>query len=274
MLLSCSLPSSRAGQPLSVTFGYQYGAVRVGVEHGTVQYSEKVIGPCILGWAAGAGAGAGAVAGLRLRFWTVGLNWNSSWHSSRSTNSTLDDAGQREPERGHRVVSTAQHSTAQHSTLARSHSHCHRSPLTYSTCPPSHDALRAHGIIPQKAPSRSPSPELPNQSELRDQALKQATVDDIDLELEDALGDEEEQILLRLRQQRIAQLATETKRHRFGRVYPIGRPDYTREVTEASKLDSDPDGDQDDPHETGAASALAPPKSKGTGVVCFLYKDG
>ncbi|KIP10289.1 hypothetical protein PHLGIDRAFT_65912, partial [Phlebiopsis gigantea 11061_1 CR5-6] len=45
---------------------------------------------------------------------------------------------------------------------------------------------------------------------------------------------------------------------RFGRVYPIGRDDYTREVTEASKIDND-DADM---------------SGKGTGVVCFLYKDG
>jgi hypothetical protein len=40
-------------------------------------------------------------------------------------------------------------------------------------------------------------------------------------------------------------------------VYPIGREEYTREVTEASLIDQDDDDDE-----------------KGTGVVCFLYKDG
>ncbi|KAI0032336.1 hypothetical protein K488DRAFT_38545, partial [Vararia minispora EC-137] len=43
---------------------------------------------------------------------------------------------------------------------------------------------------------------------------------------------------------------------RFGEVLPIGRDDYTREVTEASKVDD----------EEGSG--------RGTGVVCFLYKDG
>lgn len=47
------------------------------------------------------------------------------------------------------------------------------------------------------------------------------------------------------------------KRARFGRLYPIGREDYTREVTEASKVN-----EEDDQVE------------RGTGVVCFLYKDG
>jgi hypothetical protein len=40
-------------------------------------------------------------------------------------------------------------------------------------------------------------------------------------------------------------------------VYPISREDYTREVTEASGVDEFDDN-------TG----------NGTGVVCFLYKDG
>ena len=40
-------------------------------------------------------------------------------------------------------------------------------------------------------------------------------------------------------------------------MYPIGREDYTREVSEASEVDEDDDKD-----------------GKGTGVVCFLYKDG
>ncbi|GAC73848.1 conserved phosducin-like protein [Moesziomyces antarcticus T-34] len=134
-----------------------------------------------------------------------------------------------------------------------------------------HDALRAHGIIPPKPPSRSPSPELPNASELRSQALKQATVSDLDLELEGAVDDEEERLLDKIRRQRMAQLRAETTKARFGRVYPISRPDYTREVTEASKTDPD----------TDAESAPAQPaegtdkqRQGGTGVVCFLYKDG
>ncbi|PWZ01399.1 thioredoxin-like protein [Testicularia cyperi] len=141
-----------------------------------------------------------------------------------------------------------------------------------------HDALRAHGIIPPKAPSRSPSPELPTASELRSSALKQATVEDLDLELEDKLDDAEERLLEKIRRQRMAQLRHETKRARFGRVYPITRPDYTREVTEASKFDPDADPEEDEQQQqhTTATSSGGPDAKprKGTGVVCFLYKDG
>ncbi|EST06538.1 Phosducin, thioredoxin-like domain protein [Kalmanozyma brasiliensis GHG001] len=134
-----------------------------------------------------------------------------------------------------------------------------------------HDALRAHGIIPPKPPSRSPSPELPSASELRSQSLKQATVDDLDLELETALDDEEEKLLEKIRRQRMSQLRAETKKARFGRVYPISRPDYTREVTEASKVDPDADPDSTT-NESGEWADKQ--RTGGTGVVCFLYKNG
>ena len=84
----------------------------------------------------------------------------------------------------------------------------------------------------------------------------QATVADLDEELETA-DDDEERILFRLRQQRMQELSSSAKMARFGRVYPISRPDYTREVTDASKEDISPAGTDD--------------SRKGTGVVCFLY---
>ncbi|CAO1635551.1 unnamed protein product [Sympodiomycopsis kandeliae] len=149
------------------------------------------------------------------------------------------------------------------------------------------DALRAHGIIPPKKPSRSPSPELPTEAETRSAALNNATLDEIDRALEaDGLGpdhDAEENLLLRLREQRLEALAKERKLGRFGRVYPISRPDYTREVTEASKEDPEADAaadqeeeEEDSKFETGAGSGgkeSTKKERKGTGVVCLLYKD-
>lgn len=96
-------------------------------------------------------------------------------------------------------------------------------------------------------------------------------------------------MLLKIRQQRMEALAQESRRGRFGRVYPISRPDYTREVTLASKTNPDTgratdisDGDKvndDGIAETGAGAvggdkqSAKPEQRKGTGVVCFLYKD-
>ncbi|UZJ54731.1 hypothetical protein CBS101457_004051 [Exobasidium rhododendri] len=126
------------------------------------------------------------------------------------------------------------------------------------------DALRARGIIPAKPPSRSPSPEAPEPSEVRNSQLKKATVSDLDAEidaLENVDDDEEERRLLALRRKRLQDLAREKSRGLFGRVYPITRPDYTREVTDASKAQQE---------EVEGEEARA----KGTGVVCFLYKEG
>jgi hypothetical protein len=60
-----------------------------------------------------------------------------------------------------------------------------------------------------------------------------------------------------IRRKRIREEKQDELRARFGRIYPIGREDYTREVTDASNID-----EEDDDNE------------RGTGVVCFLYKDG
>ncbi|SAM60649.1 related to phosducin homolog, likely to be involved in regulation of pheromone response [Ustilago bromivora] len=142
-----------------------------------------------------------------------------------------------------------------------------------------HDALRAHGIIPPKPPSRSPSPELPTANELRTSSLKQAAVEDLDLELEGKIDDEEEKLVEKIRRQRMSQLRTETKKARFGRVYPISRPDYTREVTEASKIDPDANPEsqlqiEQEERNSNGTSAASKQRHGGTGVVCFLYKDG
>lgn len=112
---------------------------------------------------------------------------------------------------------------------------------------------------------------------MRSNRLKQATVEDIDDELEllkpnaeDA--DDEEKRLLALRRKRLEDLMKEHKRGRFGRVYPIARQDYSREVTEASKEDSNNDeGEQEMVSDENGGEK---PARNGTGVVCFLYNDG
>ena len=71
----------------------------------------------------------------------------------------------------------------------------------------------------------------------------------------DANDDELERLAEKFRRQRLEEIKN-AESARFGRVYPIGRDDYTREVTEASKV------------------AIPGDPGKGTGVVCLLYKDG
>ena len=115
--------------------------------------------------------------------------------------------------------------------------------------------MRKYGIIPERPPvPRSPSPPpSPSLSDLLDDATPQGLRE----RAEDTRDDKTERAIEALRRKRLREERTEAKRARFGRLYPIGRDDYTREVTEASKIDDNDDKLQ-----------------RGTGVVCFLYKDG
>jgi hypothetical protein len=114
----------------------------------------------------------------------------------------------------------------------------------------SNDALRQYGIIPPKEPTpTTPSP--PSSPKLHD-ILDDLTPEELTELGEDVTDEDLQRSIDAHRRQREAQERLHQKHARFGRVYPIGRDDYTREVTEASKVDEE----------------------KGTGVICFLYKDG
>ncbi|KAH8991090.1 thioredoxin-like protein [Lactarius hatsudake] len=117
------------------------------------------------------------------------------------------------------------------------------------------DALRKHGILPPREPTPpSPSPPPPPAF---DDILDDLTTEELRELGEDSHDDAAERYIAQFRALRLVQERLEAQRRRFGSVIPIGRDDYTREVTEASK--------QDEPGEEEA---------RGTGVVCFLYKDG
>ncbi len=96
------------------------------------------------------------------------------------------------------------------------------------------DILRKHGIIPEKPPSPTP---------LIEEALMQARQlahanrlegKDLD-ELAELEDDEDEGIVEVYRRRRMAELASLQKAALHGTVYPISKPEYAREVTEASE---------------------------------------
>ncbi|KAI0373237.1 thioredoxin-like protein [Pilatotrama ljubarskyi] len=116
------------------------------------------------------------------------------------------------------------------------------------------EILRKHGVLPPLPPKpRTPSPPPAPTIEEKYANYTAAQLRELAAEAPD---DETERILEVLRRRKL-QEARKIEMARFGRVYPISREDYTREVTEASKVDED----DDEQH-------------KGTGVVVFLYKDG
>ena len=108
---------------------------------------------------------------------------------------------------------------------------------------------------PKPAPPRTPSPPP---SPTLEELLEDYDPGELRELADDAKDDDEARAIESYRRQRIAEMQREQRKARFGRVYPIGRDDYKREVTEASSMDEE--GDE--------------MKGKGTGVVCFLYKDG
>ncbi|KAF8758991.1 phosducin [Rhizoctonia solani] len=98
------------------------------------------------------------------------------------------------------------------------------------------DILRKHGIIPER-PKTPPSPPPPPSPTIAEK-----------------LG----RIVQEYRRKRMQEFRKEQKRGRFGEMMPIGRDDYKREVTEASRVD-----------EEGMEG-----RGFGQPVVCYLYKDG
>ncbi|UNI13659.1 Proteolipid protein 2 [Purpureocillium takamizusanense] len=96
------------------------------------------------------------------------------------------------------------------------------------------DILRKHGVIPEKPPSPTPMIEeaiLEGRRLAHENRLEGKDLDELD-ELEDL---EDEDFLNQYKQKRMAELNSLQKKAIHGSVYPISKPDYQREVTEASK---------------------------------------
>jgi len=94
--------------------------------------------------------------------------------------------------------------------------------------------LRKHGVIPEKPPSPTPLIEeaiLEARRLAHENRLEGKDLDELD-ELEDV---EDEEFLEKYREQRLAELSATTKASVYGQVYPLQKPDYSRDVTEASK---------------------------------------
>nr|VWP01457.1 Anthranilate--CoA ligase (EC [Ganoderma boninense] len=116
------------------------------------------------------------------------------------------------------------------------------------------DALRKHGILPPRPPTpREPSP---RPSPTLEEKYANYTAAQLRELAADAPDDETERLLDMIRRKKL-QEARKMEMARFGRVYPISREDYTRQITEASKVNEEGDATE-----------------RGTGVVVFLYKDG
>ncbi|RPA92518.1 Phosducin family protein [Choiromyces venosus 120613-1] len=96
------------------------------------------------------------------------------------------------------------------------------------------DILRKHGVIPEKPPSPTPMIEeaiLQARVLARENRLEGKDLDELD-ELED---EEDEEFLAIYKQKRLDELSTLSQKSVHGHVYHLQKPDYSRDVTDASK---------------------------------------
>ena len=96
------------------------------------------------------------------------------------------------------------------------------------------DILREKGVIPE----RSPSPTAELEAALEEAVKKQHDnrLEDKDLDELDELEDEEDDDFLNsYKQKRFNQIKELSQRQRFGLVFPITKPEYKEEVTDASQ---------------------------------------
>jgi hypothetical protein len=95
------------------------------------------------------------------------------------------------------------------------------------------DILRKHKIIPEKPPS--PTPQIGAAIVEARRLAHENRLEGKDLDELDALEDEEDEAFLeQYKQARLAELQSLQQKSLHGSVYPISKPDWSREVTDAS----------------------------------------
>ncbi|KAL3488496.1 thioredoxin-like protein [Aspergillus germanicus] len=95
------------------------------------------------------------------------------------------------------------------------------------------DILRKHGIIPEKP--QDPEPLIQEALIEAERKAYENRLEDKDLDELGELEDEEDEAFLnQYRQKRLAELSTITQASVHNQVYPLQKPDYGREVTDAS----------------------------------------
>ncbi|KAI9592026.1 hypothetical protein BDF19DRAFT_416628 [Syncephalis fuscata] len=94
------------------------------------------------------------------------------------------------------------------------------------------DILRAHGILPPKVGEKEESDGEPESvDEQRTRQLDGVALDELD-ELDEFADDH---FVEAYRRQRMAEIKAQAEQERFGTLVQISKPDFIREVTEASK---------------------------------------
>lgn len=95
------------------------------------------------------------------------------------------------------------------------------------------DILRAKGIIPERPPSPTAELEAALEEAVKKQHENRLEGKDLD-ELDELEDEEDEEFLDMYRKQRMQQIEELTQKQKFGSVLPITKPEYEKEVTNAS----------------------------------------
>ncbi|KAH7381618.1 phosducin family protein [Pyrenochaeta sp. MPI-SDFR-AT-0127] len=96
------------------------------------------------------------------------------------------------------------------------------------------DILRKHGVIPEKPPS--PTPMIQEALEEGRRLAHENRLEGKDLdELAELEDEEDEDFLETYRKKRMAELSTTTAASIYNQVYHLQKPDYSKDVTEASQ---------------------------------------
>jgi hypothetical protein len=96
------------------------------------------------------------------------------------------------------------------------------------------DILRKHGVIPERPPSPTAQLEEALQEAVVKQWENRLEGKDLD-ELEALEDDEDEDFLEEYKNKRLRELNELSRAAKFGRVYPVTKPEYKTEITDASQ---------------------------------------
>lgn len=119
----------------------------------------------------------------------------------------------------------------------------------------------------------TPEHELPTDAEILQATLSLADQQTLQTLADETPDSDEERLFLSYRAKRLAELQTTERKARFGRVEPVSRDDWAREITEGSKVPEPGTEEENVVRESGPEGEVEGGK-KGTGVVVFLFKDG
>ncbi|QLL32643.1 hypothetical protein HG536_0D01650 [Torulaspora globosa] len=126
------------------------------------------------------------------------------------------------------------------------------------------DILRQKGVIPE----RPPSPTAQLEEALAEAIAKQheSRLEGKDIsDLEELEDEEDEEFLELYKRKRLAEMAKLQEKSKFGEVYEINKPEYSKEITEASM------GSTADTDDAGEANEEESSKSKTEGVYVFVH---